>query len=72
VVGRPEVGVDVPGIVDVTVPETDVVVPHADVPVVHAMAIVHALTSCTAGFPFLSVMGVRVTTHVSIIGPASV
>lgn len=31
---------------------------------------VHRLTSSTAGFPSLSVMGVRVMTHVSVNGPA--
>jgi len=32
----------------------------------------HFLTSSTAGCPFLSVMGVRVITHVSVNGPAIV
>jgi len=72
VVGRPEVAVNVPGIVDVTAPETAEVVPHADAPGVQVMATVQLLTSCTAGFPLLSVMGVRVTTQVSTKGPASV
>ena len=71
VVGMPEVAVDVPGMVDVKVLETAEGVPHADEPGVQAMATVHALTSCTDGFPLLSVMGVRVTTQVSTNGPAS-
>ena len=71
VVGIPEVAVDVAGIVDVTVPETAEVVPHADAPGVQVMATVQRLTSSTAGFPLLSVMGVRVTTQVSTNGPAS-
>lgn len=32
----------------------------------------HRRTSSTAGWPFLSVMGVKVTTHVSVIGPTGV
>jgi len=71
VVGRPEVAVNVPGIVDVTAPETAEVVAHAVAPGVQ-VAIVQLSTSCTAGFPLLSVVGVRVTTQVSTNGPASV
>lgn len=36
------------------------------------MVIEHFLTSSTAGLPLLSVIGVRVTTHVSVIAPAAV
>lgn len=36
------------------------------------IVIEHFLTSSTAGLPLLSVMGVRVTTHVSVIAPATV
>lgn len=71
-VGMPEVAVNVPGMVDVKVLETAEGVGHADEPGVQVMEIVHALTSCTAGFPLLSVMGVRVTTQVSTNGPAGV
>lgn len=40
--------------------------------VVVSNATVHVLTSSNAGFPLLSVMGLRTITHVSVIGPASV
>jgi hypothetical protein len=36
------------------------------------IVIEHFFTSSTAGSPLLSVMGVRVTTHVSVIAPATV
>jgi hypothetical protein len=61
------------GALEELVLEFDTLLPEVSAPdPLSNSATVHDWTSCTAGLPFASVIGVRVIVHVWVIGPATV
>jgi hypothetical protein len=60
------------GALEELVLEFDTLLPEVSAPdPLSNSATVHDWTSCTAGLPFASVIGVRVIVHVWVIGPAT-